>query len=90
MTKVEERFDLITRGVWDYKDIMAYFPQIKSPSTAEDIKRKAQKYCDGASYSSRLVTVDAVFKYMKIDRKEEITLLKKIISEESNDDKELL
>ena len=68
--------ELLLKPVWDYKDIMEY-TNVKSKTTALNIKKKAQKDFNGfVPYGTQYVKSDSVLAIYGTSRKQELDLIK--------------
>ena len=68
--------DLLYKPVWTYKDIMEW-TNVKSKTTALEIKKRAQKDFDGfVPYGSQYVKSDSVLAIFGTSRKQELDLIK--------------
>lgn len=70
------KIDLLHKPVWDYKDIMEW-TNVKSKTTALEIKKRAQKEFDGyVPYGTQFVKTDSVLAIYGTSRKQELDLIK--------------
>lgn len=84
-TKLQAKYQMLTSVSWTYKDIMSYFPHIKSKTTAIKIKNRAIQECDGkVKFGDNLVLTDSVLQLMGTSREREIEIIAKAIKELGN------
>ena len=77
---VANKMELLSKSAWDYRDIMEYFPTIKSAPTAIAIKDRAIKEFDGGvKYGSKYATVESVLNLFGTNRDYEINTIKKML-----------
>ena len=82
MTKsiVENKLELLSRSAWGYKDIMEYFPKVKSAPTAILIKNRAIREFDGkVKYGDEYATVESILNLFGTNRDYEIKALKNLL-----------
>lgn len=70
--------ELLNMAVWTYHEIMEYFPQIKSKTTAIRVKQRAIREMNGAiPYSAKYVKTDSVLALYGTSREKELSILRK-------------
>lgn len=84
--ELQAKYQMLTSVSWTYKDIMSYFPHIKSKTTAIKIKNRAIDECNGkVKFGDHLVLADSVLKLMGTSREQEIEIIAKAIKELGNE-----
>lgn len=79
---IATRISLLSKSAWSYRDIMDYYPHIKSAPTAIKLKNRAIKTYDGSvPYGSEFATSESILKLFGTDRQKEIETINKIILE---------
>lgn len=72
------REELLTMSAWTYHEIMDYFPQIKSKTTAIRIKQRAINEMNGSiPYGTQYVKSDSVLALYGSSREKELSILRK-------------
>jgi len=85
--ELQAKYQMLTCVSWTYKEIMSYFPHIKSKTTAIKIKNRAIQECDGkVKFGDNLVLADSVLKLMGTSREKEIEVIAKAIKELGNNE----
>ena len=88
MCMFECKKELLSKAAWTYRDIMAYFPEIKSKATAIKVKNRAIKEQNGAvKYGIVYVKTDSVLALYGTSRMQELRIINELVG--NNSEKEL-
>lgn len=87
MCMYEHKKELLSKAAWTYKDIMSYFPEIKSKATAIKIKNRAIKEQNGAvKYGIVYVKADSVLALYGTSRMQELKIMNELVGNHNEEE----